>query len=403
MRGVSAPALGIVALLTLAQAAAAGEPLANAETVRMTSKVLGEERTILVSTPRGYGQTSARFPVLYLTDGDTHLLHTRGTVDFLARNGLMPDLIIVGVTNTDRTRDLTPTFASRQRADGTTGPVPGSGGAAKFLDFFEKELIPWVEATYRTAPYRVFAGHSFGGLFALTEFVDRPGLFGATIAASPSLDWDDDYILHRTAKFLDGRKELRHTLYVTMGDEEEGDPSPTRLDRLRKMLKGSKAAGFSWGVERMDDEDHGSVVLRSHYAGLRKVFDGWRLPRDRGAGGYKGTVDDLKKHYAQLSERLGYVVPPPEQTVNQVGYQHLLRKDVKGSLRFFRWNVELYPDSANVYDSLGEALEASGNVAEALASYEKAVAIAKERSDPLLGAFTKNRDRLAAPAGKGPD
>lgn len=399
MRRAVALVLSAVAALVLARTAPSAEPLANAETVRMTSKVLGEERTILVSTPRGYGQGSARFPVLYLTDGDAHLLHTRGTVDFLVRNGLMPDVILVGVTNTDRTRDLTPTKSFGRQADGTPFPIESSGGAGKFLDFFETELIPFVEATYRTAPYRIFAGHSLGGLFALDAMVERPALFNASIAASPSLSWDDDVILGRISKFFESRKEFRHTLFVTMADEEVGDPSPTRFEQLGKILKRTKASGFAWGAERMDDEDHGSVVLRSHYYGLRKIFDGWRLPRDRKVG-YPGTLDDLKKHYGQLSERFGLTVPPPEPTVNQVGYQHLLRKDVKGALPFFRWNVELYPGSANVHDSLGEALEKEGKNAEALACYEKAVEIGTKAADPLLAAFTKNRDRLAAPVAK---
>jgi len=400
MRRAAALVLSVGAALVLVPAARAVEPITNAEAVRMTSKALGEERTILVSTPRGYENGEGRFPVLYLTDGDAHLLHTRGTVDFLARNGLMPDVIIVGVTNTDRTRDLTPTRAFRRQADGTTALVQSSGGAARFLDFFEKELIPYVEATYRTEPFRLFAGHSLGGLFALTALVERPGLFNATIAVSPTLNWDDDVILGRTAKFLEGRKELRHTLFVTMADEEAGDQSPTRFDRLRKTLKGAKAAGFVRAAELMEDEDHGSVVLRSHYDGLRKVFEGWRLPRDRKAGGYPGTLDDLKKHYGQLSERLGYAVTPPELTVNQVGYQHLLRKDVEGALPFFLWNVELHPESANVHDSLGEALETAGRRPEALASYEKAVEIARKLSDARLEVFVRNRDRLVSVAGK---
>jgi hypothetical protein len=89
-------------------------------------------------------------------------------------------------------------------------------------------------------------------------------------------------------------------------------------------------------------------------------------------------------------------VTAPELTVNQFGYRHLLRKDVKGSLPFSRRIVELDPGSANVHDSPGEALEAGGNHAEALACHEKAVEIATKSSDPLLGAFTRIRDRLAA-------
>lgn len=389
-----------LAFVAVAWSAPAAEPITIGETLRIPSKVLGEERTILVSTPRGYEQGTARYPVLYMTDGDAHLVHTRGTVDFLSRNGRMPDVIVVGVANTNRTRDLTPTKAFRRQADGTRVLVEGSGGASRFLDFFEKELIPFVEAKYRTAPLRVLAGHSLGGLFVLTALVERPGLFGASIAASPSLAWDDDVILGRLARFLESRKELKQTLFVTMADEEEGEAAPTRFARLRKTLKSAKLAGFSWGAQQLPDEDHGSVVLRTHDLGLRKVFDGWRLPLDRKAGGFAGSLDDLKRHYARLSDRLGYEIPPPELVVNLVGYQHLFRKDVDGALAFFRWNAERYPDSANVHDSLGEALEAAGKVAEAAASYGRAVENGRKRADPNVPIFERNRDRAAAAAAK---
>lgn len=400
MRRVPSVLVASLALAALASPAPAAEPITIGETLKLTSKILGEERTILVSTPRGYEQGTARYPVLYMTDGDAHLVHTRGTVDFLSRNGRMPDVIVVGVANTNRTRDLTPTKAFRRRADGTPVLVEGSGGASRFLDFFEKELIPFVEAKYRTAPFRVLAGHSLGGLFVLTALVERPGLFGASIAASPSLAWDDDVILGRLSRFLESRQELKQTLFVTMADEEEGETPPTRFDRLRKTLKSAKFAGFSWGAQELPDEDHGSVVLRTHDLGLRKVFDGWRLPLDRKAGGFAGSLDDLKRHYARLSDRLGYEIPPPEFVVNQVGYQHLLRKDVDGALTLFRWNAGRYPDSANVHDSLGEALEAAGKAAEAAASYGRAVENGRKRADPNVPIFERNRDRAAAAAAK---
>ena len=76
---------------------------------------------------------------------------------------------------------------------------------------------------------------------------------------------------------------------------------------------------------------------------------------------------------------------------------------MNGALSFFRRNVEIHPGSANVHDSLGEALEAAGKPEEALASYERAVELATRTSDPLLPAFTRNRDRLADGMGKAAD
>src|SRR5438552_3561842 len=73
------------------------------------SEVLGEERIAVIRTPAGYDVNDQRYPVLYMTDGVDHLGHTGSTIEFLAKNGRMPEMIVVAITNTDRTRDLTPT------------------------------------------------------------------------------------------------------------------------------------------------------------------------------------------------------------------------------------------------------------------------------------------------------
>jgi len=385
-------------LVALAGALAAGaEPITIGERVKIQSKILGEERTLLISTPANYERSGERYPVLYMTDGDAHLSHTRGTVDFLVRNGLMPDVLIVGVVNTNRTRDLAPTKVTRPAPDGAQPAAAIGGGSEAFLDFFERELIPFVESCYRTQPYRLFAGHSLGGLLALYALETRPKLFDAVIAASPALNWDDDFILKKSAEFFKSRAALPRTLFVTMANEERDDPAPTRFQRLRVILDGAKEPGFVWDSRSMPEETHGTVVLRSHYWGLRKIFDGWQLPADAN-GAFTGSLSDIVQHYAGLSKRFRYTVVAPEQLVNQAGYQRLARNDVEGAVEVFRYNVELHPGSANPYDSLAEALGRAGRTEESLASYEKAVTLARETGDPLLAALTANRDRALAAA-----
>src|SRR5262245_22015006 len=116
MKKTSSFAVGLV-LLTLT-VAAFGQGDATGNRVTIKSEILGENRVILVRTPPGYERDGQRYPVLYLTDGDAHLSHTASTIEFLARNGRMPEMIVVAITNTDRTRDLTPTNASMPRPDG---------------------------------------------------------------------------------------------------------------------------------------------------------------------------------------------------------------------------------------------------------------------------------------------
>lgn len=380
-------------LMLAAPAVSAGQPITIGEIVTVRSEILGEDRTILVSTPPTYDREDQRFIVMYMTDGGAHLSHTRGTLDFLHANGLMPPVILVGVTNTDRSRDLTPTRASLPAFNGGELAFPASGGAAAFLDFFADELMPFIDANYRTLPYRILAGHSLGGLFAITAMLTRPTLFDSWIAVSPSLEWDDDLPIRQAAAFFADRTELDGTLFVAMANEESGEPRPTPLDRFEAVLEGSSAAGFSWQVMRLPDESHGSVVLRAHYWGLRKVFEGWPLPHDPKTGFFSGGRSRLEGHYATLSNRLGFMVRPTELVVNLLGYQALGRDDVREAIEIFRYNVELYPESANVYDSLGEALERGGRLQHALANYSKAVEQAKANEDSRLEIFTRNRDR----------
>src|SRR3712207_3662198 len=120
----------------------------------------------------------------------------------------MPEMIVVGISNTDRTRDLTPTRVARL-PDNPNAGFPTSGGADKFLKFIETELIPMVESKYRTQPYRALAGHSLGGLFAVHTLVTKPELFNSYIAVSPSLQWDNYEEIDRVKEFFKTRKELR--------------------------------------------------------------------------------------------------------------------------------------------------------------------------------------------------
>jgi predicted alpha/beta superfamily hydrolase len=328
--------------------------------IRIESKVMGETRQILVRTPASYATGSQKYPVLYMTDGDRQLPHTAATVDFLSREGRMPEVIVVGISNTDRTRDLTPTHVETLQQDGRTLQFPTSGGGAKFLSFIETEVIPYVEKNYRTQPYRVFAGHSFGGLFALQSLFTRPRLFNAVIAVSPALVWDDRWVFKRATELVEQHPELNTTLVVSTGNESEG------LDRefraLQSLFKGRKPKGFEFEAIKFEDEDHGSVVMPAHYA--------------------------------SLSKRAGFTVPIPEQTTNFIAYQLLLAGKLPEAIEAFKANAAAYPASANVYDSLGEAYERAGDSQRARENYARAAEIGKKINDPNTSIYERNLQRV---------
>src|SRR4029453_10711274 len=233
---------GLAVLLTITSAVVAQPATGTVKRLTLRSAVLGEERIILVRTPAGYETNKVKAPLRFKTDGDAHMGHTASTIEFLTQNGRIPDLIVVGVTNTDRTRDLTPVKSTNKNAAGEL-QAPTAGGADNFLKFFETELIPQIEKQYRVQPYRILAGHSFGGLFAIHAMITKTSLFNSYIAVSPSLQWENGEALKRAEDFLANQKELKVTLFTSIGNE------PGRIgenfDRFKEVLSKTNIKGFA--------------------------------------------------------------------------------------------------------------------------------------------------------------
>lgn len=385
-------ALTASAVIVFLSSTALAQTPPGVTSLKIKSEVLGEERTILVRTPAGYETGYSRYPVVYMTDGSAHISHTSSTIEFLARNGRMSEMIVVGINNTDRTRDLSPTHVKTTDGSGNL-QMPTSGGADKFLKFIEIELIPEIEKRYRVHPYRVLAGHSLGGLFATYAMISKPELFNAYVAVSPALGWDNQIVVKRAEDFFKARKELNKTFFMTIGQE----PSPIEdgFYQLKQVITKNKPAGFEWDTLVMEDEDHGSVVLRSHYFGMRKVYDGWQMPRDPDTGAVTGGFSGAEAHYKKLSEKFGYAVPVPENLINQLGYQSLFAGKTDEAIAIFKTNIERYPESANVYDSLAEAYERNGQIELAAPLYEKAQNLGQKNQDPNLAIYKTNFERVS--------
>ncbi|MEN8204180.1 MAG: alpha/beta hydrolase-fold protein [Bacteroidota bacterium] len=144
------------------------EPIIIGQVDSLHSEILDETRNIWVHVPddaSGGILSKSTYPVLYLLDGPGHFHAVTGILKNLGDNSIVPNMVVVAIPNTDRTRDLTPTHVDEMFGDSTF--VRTSGGGDKFLDFMEKELIPYVEEKYPVTGYRTFVGHSFGGLIAV--------------------------------------------------------------------------------------------------------------------------------------------------------------------------------------------------------------------------------------------
>ena len=295
--------LWTVALLSFSTTTLASE-VAGAVTIgtrhQLRSEILGEERVYFVHAPVGHQYNQKRYPVLIVLDAEDNFVHTSAAVDVLSRDERIPELILVGINNTNRTRDLTTPTSGAMQSE--------SGGAAEFLRFIADELLPQIDRTYPTRPYRILIGHSLGGLFAVNALVTRPQVFNAYLAISPSLWWNDQSLITAAETFFQSHKDLRGDLYMTIGDE--GGEMLGAAWRLSAIMEEHRAPQFRWHFKRSVEESHGTIPYLSTYEGLQVLFDGYSIAR---SDDLLRSADprNIEDHYARVSKRMGYEVLVP--------------------------------------------------------------------------------------------
>jgi predicted alpha/beta superfamily hydrolase len=302
----------LLGTVTSATAADLATDVVIGERVVIRSEILNEKRTLLIGKPDDYVQGNSAHPVLILLDGDTHFHYTTGLTNSLARNQLIPGLIVVGILNTDRVRDLTPPALD----PAVTVAVPTSGGAGNFRSFIAEELMPWLGDNYRTHPYKILVGHSLGGLFAIDTLLEQPELFDAYIAISPSLQWDEQRLVERTNMRLATGSDSHATLFMTAGNE--GGPLLGGVRKFVAVLGEKEPQGIEWHFEHMPLESHGSVPLPSTYQGLQFVFADWTL-RDPLATYDRHGIEGIDRMFERSDEKYRVERGVPESVVATIG------------------------------------------------------------------------------------
>jgi len=207
------------------------------------SRVFQNTRFLRVWLPPGYddAENAARhYPVLYLNDGQNLFESSSSftgvewgvdeTADRLIREGAIAPIIIVGMDNTgkDRLREYMPHRPMHHmmlRAQGRSYP-----------DFLMKEVMPFVERTYRAArgPENTgLGGSSLGALIALYTAIARPGVIGRLLLESPSL-WASNRQAIKESRIV---RIWPERIFLAAGTAEAGsaERSRTVVDDVREL------------------------------------------------------------------------------------------------------------------------------------------------------------------------
>jgi predicted alpha/beta superfamily hydrolase len=264
--------ISLLELMTARAQNAASLPevqIPGTQSLKITSSIVGEEYALYVNLPRYYDDKTRVFPVLYLLDAQWDFPLVNAVFGEHYYDGFVPEIITVGITwggknpNYDslRVRDLTPTNIQQ---------VPQSGNGTKFLSFIKKELIPFIDSTYRTKKNdRTLMGSSLGGLFTLYAMFHETELFNRYVLTSPALGWDNEIISTYEKAYADQKSQLPVRLFMAVGGYEGGIPS---FQKFVDHLKARNYQGLDLQSRVLEGIGHSGSKAEGYGRGLQAVF-----------------------------------------------------------------------------------------------------------------------------------
>lgn len=272
-------------------------PLSHTRSVH--SNIVGEDFQILVALPESYEKSDKNYPVLYIVDANFAIGTTAEIVRLGAQGEFeLPEMLIVGIgyelqapidLSPLRYRDLTPTDigpeaynANRERMP-EMPPYLGSGQAGKLLGFIREELMPLVNAEYRTKPEdSTLWGDSLGGLYALYVLFHQPEAFQRYVIGSPSIWWDHEVTFQFEEAYAQTHSDLPARIFMMVGGEEEPQHIPElasfgmvrNVHKMDALLRGREYPNLDLTTHIFEGETHSSVIPMGIARGLRVVFRG---------------------------------------------------------------------------------------------------------------------------------
>lgn len=198
---------------------------------------LDRDRRIWIYLPESYGDTTKRYPVLYMHDGQNLFNNATSfsgewcvdeSMDRIIKNG-GKESIIIGIDNGGeyRIEELTP-FKNDDY---------GGGDGSKYIDFIVATLKPYIDTHYRTLKDRdntAIAGSSLGGLISFYAIIKYKNVFSKAGVMSPSL-WFSNRIY-----YIPEYRDTPMKIYFSAGDEESED----MVSDIEKMTTKMKKFGY---------------------------------------------------------------------------------------------------------------------------------------------------------------
>jgi hypothetical protein len=324
-----------------------GAPTLSAQTrtIRVPSKVLGEERVVHVNLPPNYALAKRRYEVTYLLDGhvkqffDLTVAASEYDVVGDAHDYGTPPQIVVGVDQRDRGTDL-------------------GRNQEPFTKFLVTELVPFIDHEFRTSGFRTLIGHSLGGRFALMTLCRAPGVFPAVIAISAAGgdSTSTDAVTSCVASAFTSSGSTFRQIVLSAGDREPRVLA--NVKRLQETLRANAPPSWRWSIVDGAGLGHTDTPLATIPPGIRFVHDKsvWEIPSPLADSISEGRIDPeraIAAFYSGLSARVGTPVAASFKWLLAAARVHVTRRDDEAEPAVKRV-IAAYPEELEPYGLLAE-------------------------------------------------
>jgi predicted alpha/beta superfamily hydrolase len=224
---------------------------------------LGETRRLKIQLPRDYEtNTDKSYPIVIVLDANYLFEPVAGNVDYFGYWEDMPEALVVGIMQGDSRYD--DCFYD------DTNFMPADKGA-DFFEFIGLELVPFIDANFRTAKFIIAVGHDLTASYINYYLFKDPPLFNGYIALSPDLaPMMDDRLPKRIPNI-----PQKLFYYLATGTDDIQDLQLVAQE-LNTSLSSLKSDQFNYYFDNFEGATHYSLVARAIPSALEKIFSVYR-------------------------------------------------------------------------------------------------------------------------------
>ena len=327
------------------------------------SKKLGETREITIGLPTSYEKnTTKKYPIMILLDGDYLFDPFYGALNYGAYWDDFPEVIVVAISqnkNNERETDC---------AFNAENGLPEEKGEA-FFEFIGQELIPYVDKKFRTAPFKMIAGHDLTATF-LNFFLykDQP-IFDGYISLSPELATGMEEQIPERLSLI-----AKPIFYYQSSADGDFKKMQERIQVMDKSIKALAKPTLNYKFDEFKQTSHYSLVLQSIPSALYQFFADYHPIsmsefNEKIATLPSGYTDYLANKYEKIDKTLGIKIPIRVNDFKAIEAAILKNKDYNDLDALSILAKKNYPKAMLADYELGLMFEKKGDIKNAVKYY----------------------------------